>query len=165
MKRVPLLAAGLLAALAACTNPSPKTPAPQAQADALTPRTCREWTIVSATLQCSTDVLHSNYQAVNAKRIAAAEDKLSRYGPLADDLCKDAGGARSARDDAVSYARSDADTRAALDKAQEGSVIVALCHDAVIKIVSRGEENGRGRKVLADLHPNVDDTPKGEGGD
>ena len=164
MKHAPLLASLALAALAACTNPSPKKPSPQVQADASAPRTCRDWTIVTATLQCSTDVLHSNYQAVNAKRIAAAQDKLSRYGPLADDLCKDAGGARSSRDEAVDYARSDAATRVALDKAQEGSVVVALCHDAVIKIVSRGEENGRGRAVLADLHPNVDDTPR-QGGD
>jgi hypothetical protein len=165
MKPIALLAAVALAAVAAaCTNPAPKKSAPQVQADASAPRTCREWTIVTATLRCSTDVLHDNYQAANAKRIAAAQDKLSRYGPLADDLCKDAGGARSSRDDAVDFARSDAATRAAMDRAQDGSVMVALCHDAVIKIVSRGEENGRGRKVLADLHPNVDDTPK-DGGD
>jgi hypothetical protein len=164
MRRFPLLATVALCALAACTNPSPKKPAPQAQADASAPRTCREWSIVTATLQCSSDVLRDNYQAANAKRIAAAKDKLSRYGPLAEDLCKDADGARSARDDAVNYAHSDAAARAALDKTQEGSVVVALCHDAVIKIVSRNEESGRGRAVLADLHPNVDDTPKTENG-
>lgn len=164
MKRfLPLALA--LAALAACTNPTPKKAAPQVQADASAPRTCREWTLVTATLQCSADVMQSNYVPANAKRVAAAQDKLSRYGPLGDDLCKDAGGARSTRDSAVDYAKSDAGTRIALDKTQEGSTIVALCHDAVIKIVSRGEESGRGRSVLADLHPNVDDTPKQTGGD
>ena len=162
MKRT-LFIATALAALAACTNPTSKKPAPQARSDASAPRTCREWTLVTATLQCSVDVMQANYVPANAKRIAAAQDKLSRYGPLGDDLCRDAGAARSTRDGAVDYAKSDSGTRIALDKTQEGSAIVALCHDAVIKIVSRGEESGRGRSVLADLHPNVDDTPK-EGG-
>ena len=104
--------------------------------------------------------MQDDYAAANAKRIAAAEDRLSRYGPLADDLCKDVGRARSARDDAVAYARSDAATRVALDKTAAASTMVADCHDAVIKIISRGEESGKGRAILADLHPNADDTPK-----
>jgi hypothetical protein len=104
--------------------------------------------------------MQGNYAAANAKRIAAAQDKLSRYDPLVDDLCKDAGAARQARDDAEAYAKSDAATRTAMDKTSEGSTVVALCHDATIKIVSRTEEGGHGRAVLADLHPNTDDTPR-----
>ncbi|HEY3812290.1 MAG TPA: hypothetical protein VGL66_03620 [Caulobacteraceae bacterium] len=164
-RRLSVLAIAGLAAVAACTNPSPKKHTPAVQSDASEPRSCREWTITTATLRCSADVMQGDYAAVNAKRIAAAEDKLSRYGPLSDDLCKDSGGARSTRDDAAAYARSDAATRLAMDKSQQGSAAVALCHDAVIKIVSRGEESGRGRKVLADLHPNADDTPKETSGD
>ena len=154
-----------LSVLAACSNPAPKAKhAPQEQADAAAPRTCRGWTLDTATLRCTADVMKGDYAAANAKRIASAEDKLSRYNPLAEDLCKDSGAARQTRDRAVAYAQSDAQTRVELDKTQEPSTIIALCHDAVIKIVARGEENGGGRQAIAEAHPFVDDTPKETGG-
>ncbi len=102
----------------------------------------------------------------SASRIKAADAKLSRYGPLGADLCKDTGAAASERDQAAASALSDAVTRVQMDKTHAPSMIVALCHDTVIKLVARAEEHAEGRQATADLHPNVDDTPKtAQGGD
>jgi hypothetical protein len=152
-------------ALTACKpGERPRPPAQPETADAGAPRSCRDWTIKTAMLQCSALVMRGAYVATNAKRIAAAEDRLSRYGGLAHDLCKDAGDATDTRDAAARWAIEDASTRVKLDKITEGSAMISLCHEGVMKIIARGEEEPKGRAAVADLRP-VDDTPKQNGED
>jgi hypothetical protein len=158
-----------LIALAGCSNPAEKGPHARksgVQADTDAPRTCRDWTIRTATLQCSSAVMQITGGAANGAKVQRADEKLSRYGPLGPHLCKDTGAAVSERDSTAAVALSDAVKRAQTDKTSDSAVIVSLCHDAVIKMVARAEEHAEGRNATADLHPNVDDTPKtANGGD
>jgi hypothetical protein len=125
--------------------------------DASAPGSCRAWAIQMATLQCAGAVMRDTDATGDAKRIAASEAKLSRYGELGADLCREPGAASSDAEQAARAAISEASTRVQIDKVSAPSMIMKLCLDAASKQVARAQEDGSGRKDLAELKPGHQD--------
>jgi hypothetical protein len=164
MRRAFFVLAIVATLVAGCEKPGAKATRREsgasAVADADTPRTCRDWTVRTATLQCAAAVLKTQSPDANARRIAAAEAKVARYQDLGSDLCTASGDAKDLRDAAAADATSDAATRIALDRLTEPSAVVSLCRQEVETLVQRREENASGRRALAEAHPHIDDTPQ-----